>query len=172
MIATANHVEEDEAEALSYQVALRAVGGWLDSQRGATGIRIVELTDGLLVQYGSTDASESARSRTFSFDEIWDLNDEQKRRKRSRNRPESYQNVLRALGHELDEADGRSMLLEQVDGDLMLTYLYPHYVGGFALVKQFSSLTPETQLELVRSSQQRRTPGKLTRGLIRLIGAA
>jgi hypothetical protein len=173
VIRTATRTENHaQTEGLTYQVALRALGAWLDAQGAAPGIRIVETTAGFVVQQSSQDSTGVETSRTITFDEVWDLAGDKKRRKRSKEKDGGYQNLLRAVGYELDEADAHTILVDQIDEDLLVTYLYPHYVGGFALLKQFTVIAPETRMEVVRAAQDRRSPGKLTQGLFRLMGAA
>jgi hypothetical protein len=159
-----------ETEGLTYQVALRELGAWLDDRGRAPGIRIVETTEGFIVQQSSPHSTGLETSEAIAFDQVWNLADNAKRRKRSKEKDGGYQNLLRAVGYELDEADAHSILLEQIDDDLLLTYLSPHYVGGFALMKHFSIIQPETRVEMLHAAQGRRSPGKLVKGFLRLIG--
>jgi hypothetical protein len=161
-----------EIEALSYQVALRALGAWLDDEGHAPGIRIVETTEGFVVQQSSPDRTGVETSESVPFDRVWNLADSTTRRKRSKEKDGGYQNLLRAVGYELDEADAHAVLLEQIDDDLLLTYLRPQYVGGYSLLKQFSIIRPEMRTEMLRAAQGRRSPGRLVKGVLRLIGDA
>jgi hypothetical protein len=159
-----------ETEGLTYQLALRALGAWLDEQGRAPGIRIVETTAGFIVQQSSPHHTDVETSREMAFDQVWNLADTTKRRKRSRQKDGGYQNLLRAVGYELDEADAHMILLEQIEDDLLLTYLRPQIVGGFALVKHFSVIPADRRIEMLRAAQGRRNPGKLAKGFLRLMG--
>jgi hypothetical protein len=173
MISTATRNEfQSETEHLTYQVALRALGAWLDDQGAAPGIRILETMEGFVVQQSSQHSTGAETSRTLTFDQVWDLDAARKNRKRSKEKDGGYQNVLRAIGFELDEADAHTILLEQIDDDLLLTYVYPHYVGGFALLKQFTVIAPEARQEMLRAAQSRRSQGKFAKSLSRLMGEA
>jgi len=73
-----------ETETLTYQVALRALGAWLDDQGRAPGFRIVETTEGFVVQQSSPNRTDVETSQAMAFDQEWNLADTTKRRKRSR----------------------------------------------------------------------------------------
>jgi hypothetical protein len=158
---------EQSEEALTYQVALRALGSWLDAEDAGPGVRVIETVGGFLVQRPTADGGMI--SDTLTFDAIWDLDALGKRKKRAR-RKGGYQDFLRAVGYELDAADAHTVLLAEVGDELMVTYLYPHYVGGFALIKQVSVIRGEDRETVVRAAIQRRKPGRLTKGLTRLLG--
>lgn len=173
MINTARRQETNtKTEVLTYETALRALGSWLDSQRGIASIRVMETTEGFLVQDTSAERPDVETSRTVTFDDVWDLSEDKRFRKRSKDVLGGYQNVLRAVGFEFDEAGARSILLEQVEDDLILTYLYPLYSGGHSLTKQFTVLAPNAKRDLVSGALERRKPGKLSRGFLRLLGDA
>jgi hypothetical protein len=171
MISTATRNEtQSETDSLTYQVALRVLGAWLDDQGAAPGIRILETMEGFVVQQSSDHSTGAETSQTLTFDQVWDLDAQKKNRKRSKEKDGGYQNLFRAIGYELDEADAHTILLEQIDDDLLLTYLYPHYVGGFALLKQFTVIGREARREMLRMAQTRRSQGIFATGLSRLIG--
>lgn len=162
--------EKNEAtEQLTYQTALRAVGAWLDAQGAASGVRILETTDGFVVQQGAGLNSQVESAQTITFDQVWQLSEDKKYRKRSREKEGGYQNLLRAVGFELDQADAHAMLLEQIGEELLLTYVYPRYQGGFSVVKHFSVIAPDARRDLLQAAQTRRKPGKIAQGLSRLI---
>lgn len=165
--------EEDEvAEALTYQTALRAIGTWLDVHSAGTGIRVFETTDGFIVQQADRHSAGVHSAQTITFDEVWELAEDKKYRKRSRGKDGAYQNFLRAVGHELDEAEAHSILLEEVGEELLVTYVYPRYHGGFSLLKHFTLISPESRQDLVRAAQERRKPGKIAQGLSRFMAEA
>lgn len=164
--------EEDEheaTEALTYQTALRAIGAWLDARGTEFDVRILETTDGFVVQRANSASAGVESSQTITFGQVWQMADDRKYRKRSREKEGGYQNLLRALGYELDEADAHSILLEQIGDELLLTYVYPRYQGGFAVVKHFTVIAPDARHDLLHAAQERRKPGKITQGLMRLI---
>ncbi|HEX6508844.1 MAG TPA: hypothetical protein VF221_14545 [Chloroflexota bacterium] len=154
---------------MTYQIALRALGAWLDINQAATGVRLLETKEGFLVQHPHASDADLV-TRTITFDDIWELDAQGKQKKRPRRKDEGYQNLLRALGHELDAADARTILLAEVDDDILLTYLYPHYVGGFALLKHFGIIPRTERATLVQNAFARRKPGRITQGLHRLLG--
>lgn len=161
---------DDETESMTYQIALRVLGAWLDTQGLVSGIRILETTDGFLVQQASEVDPGTDTARTITFEQIWDLDGDKKLRKRSKERNGGNQSFFEAMGYELDEADAHSLLLEAVNEDYLLSYLYPHYVGGFAVLKRFIVITPDSREEILRAARDRRDPGKLAKGFARLIG--
>ncbi len=165
--------EEDEVdESLNYQTALRAIGAWLDSHGADSGIRILETTGGFVVQRAEGHIAGIGSSQTITFDQVWELAEGKKYRKRSKGEDGGFQNFLRAVGHELDEAEAHTILLEQIDEELLLTYIYPRYQGGISFIKHFTVIAPEARQDLLRAAQERRKPGRLTKGLIRFIGDA
>jgi hypothetical protein len=161
-----------ETEGLTYQVALRALGASLDAQGASRGIRILETTAGFVVQQSSPESTGVETTQTIRFDQVWDLDGDKKLRKRVKEKDGGYRNLLDAVGRELDEAHAHMILLEEIDQDLLLTYVYPHYAGGFALLKHFTVIAPEARAELVRTVQDRRSPGKFAKGFSRLMGEA
>ena len=173
MISAEVREEEYEAtERLTYQTALRALGAWLDAHGAESDIRILETTDGFVVQGRGRQSTGMESSRTITFDHVWQLSEDKKYRRRTRTKDGGYQNLLRAVGHELDEADAHTILLEQVDEELLLTYVYPRYEGGYAVVKHFTVIGPTARRDLLRAAQQRRKPGKIAQGIIRFMADA
>jgi hypothetical protein len=170
MISAQIREEEYEAtERLTYQIALRAVGAWLDASGAGSDIRILETTDGFMVQQATPESTGVESSQTISFDRVWHLSGDKKYRKRSKEKDGGYQNLLRAVGFELDQADAHDILLEQIGEELLLTYVYPRYQGGFSVIKQFTVIAPDARQDLIRAAQERRKPGKIVRGLNRLV---
>lgn len=166
--------KEDDAvpEALTYQTALRAIGAWLDSRGAGSSIRIFETTDGFVVQQDDGYQAGVDSTQTITFDEVWALAEDKRYRRRSRREYGGFQNLLRAIGRELDEAEAHSILLEQIGEDVLLTYVYPRYGGGVSLLKHFTVMVPQARQDLLRAAQGRRKPGKLTQGLAKFIADA
>jgi hypothetical protein len=161
--------EQEATERLTYQIALRTLGAWLDAHGAESDIRILETMDGFVVQGTGRQTIGIESSRTITFDRVWQLSEDKKYRRRSRTKDGGFQNLLRAVGHELDEADAHTILLEQIDEELLLTYVYPRYEGGYAVVKHFTVIAPEGRQHLLRAAQNRRKPGKIAKGIIRLM---
>jgi hypothetical protein len=175
-IAVATVVAEAETytqtDRLTYQAALRAIGQWLDLQEATAGMRIVETPDGFLVAHTPDDDPDNDVSWMFTFDDMIALAEDMSRRTRFPGGSVQYQDLLRAVGYELDEVEAHAVLLEQVNDDLLLTYLYPNYVGGLSLHKQFTVMPQDAAAELVCNARERRTAGSVAKGFLTLLGIA
>lgn len=161
-IATPPRDEEPDRTAIPYQNLLRSIGAHLDEQ-GATQIGVLETEDGVLVRYQPRDYPAQVVSRRFGVDDamLWD-----RRRRHHRLETSStpaaggcYQDILRALGHELEHADARQMSLEELGGTYTLTYYAPNREGEPAIRKHQNTIGPaETQQILRRARARRRLP--------------
>jgi len=148
----------------TYQRLLRALGAHLD-QAGASRFCTIELPDEFLVVLhgGSTkpqpqevhlsmaalaeQARQLARGRKLfgsSYNKGWKL------------ASTGHQDLLRALGYELDRADARYILIDELEDGLMVTYSYLDPAQGYNWRKHLMVLQQEDIEQLGQAAHARR----------------
>lgn len=143
---------------IPYQRALRVVGAYLD-RASAASVSIREMDDGLDVAFKPADGSDSASALRLGYDRL--LIDEAKSRRRSDRIGDTdvhagirYEDVLRAVGYGLEEASAISMRIEEVTGDLVVSYRALSLDGGDA--ERTVVFTPDDQATLLQEARARR----------------
>lgn len=148
----------------NYQWTLRAVGAFLDGEGGSF-ISLVETEDGFALRYRAPDADSVLRR--FSTPELQSLNHSMQSRRAddavdhivSRDEAESYSDWLRALGWELDQSDAYSVVCDEVNGNMLVTYLHLDPRLGHAVEKRLAVLSPVDRIAILRDARLRRGQG-------------
>lgn len=159
-----------DQEQVPYQAILRAVGAYLDEHE-ACRIQIIELVDALMVQYGDGGPSAARQITQCSYADLLTREAELRKQKRRKLRwsastgsakPSRYEDVLRALGYELEKGEAHMMALDEVDDGFVLTYqaYSPH--EGYMLRKRLLVLGPDQQDMVLTAAYRRRKPQKRT----------
>lgn len=113
---------------IPYQQALRSLGAYLD-EIGACWVKVIEERRGYLVCYQRDRDRPDVKAERFAYTDVLALQTEEEALRGSGEqvdtfeRDTGYQDFLRALGHELDEAEAYEILLDELeDGHFLVTY--------------------------------------------------
>lgn len=163
-----------DGERLPYQVALRAIGAYLD-EIGASSFNVLEINDGFNLRYQTGSGAPQLSDKLFSRGQL-ESAESDSRKGRSltphlhlkRDPEESgYQDFLRALGHELDKVAAYDILVEQVENEVLLTFVELDPAHGVAARKRMMIFGPKERKFILDHSYRRRkdqtNPGLLNR---------
>jgi hypothetical protein len=126
---------EYEEQGVSYTWALRALGAYLD-EHGAHEVTVLETPDGVVATYCSKMGGDERALAEFSLDEMIAFRTELEHRRAAAlaragkmtnavpatPEPGRYQDVLRALGWELDDQRAYNILVQELDEEMLVTY--------------------------------------------------
>lgn len=157
---------------ISYQWTLRQIGAFLDSRSGHR-MTIIEVPDGFVLRYVASTNAEDISVVHFPRRQLVARDVQQERirlqhdGKRGRvssiaSSPPSelrlgrYQDFLRALGHELDQTAIHDLALDELDGTMIVTYLYVDPKQAFVPVKKLVTLEREQRGQILREAYARR----------------
>jgi hypothetical protein len=163
-------LDEDRAP---YQEALRMIGAHLDAHR-ATRARVLEDESGFIVSYQGDDNLDLTTDH-FTYSDVFDFQIEGEAR-RSRQvdvseYPRTYQDFLRALGYELDQAEACEILLDELDDETtVVTYQHTDRDSVLMWKKGIVTVGPKERAALLASAHGRRQTSEGRRGLRRLLG--
>lgn len=152
-----------------YQTTLRVLGSFLDEER-ARRINLMEVADGFAARYQHDRDNPDSILARFTFPEISKLERDLAGRRRGRfNRSGStqsaYENILRALGYELDDAGAYSILVDEIDEGMVVTYQYLKPTEGFNARKRMVIMGAEAMqsvLDAAHARREQRLAGILT----------
>lgn len=161
---------------MSYEHEFRLIGRWMD-QRHPDHIQLMETPDGFAALWQWGHDIRAAISRQFTHDDFISL--ERQARVVRGQTPHSgaratrslhakgYEDLLRALGHELDAAAAGAVLLEELDNGFLVTYQYRDPRNGPMWRKHMAVLEPEQEQTLLKQAAARR---RLKTGLAARLG--
>jgi hypothetical protein len=167
-------------ERVPYQAALRALGAFLD-ERGASSINLLEAESGFAVRYQAHSGSPDTTLVRLDGEELLSLSSELERRRRrgrgfffggGKEQPEenrTYENILRALGYELDQVQAYSILVDEIDDGMVVTYQYLNPREGFNARKRMVILGGEAMRNVLEDAQSRREQRK--HGILTLLAS-
>lgn len=149
-------------ERVPYQVVLRAIGAYLD-EHAASAINVIETDDGFAVRYQRDPDRPDLGFGRFSNDDLvalkahleWHRTPERRSGGPARSRV-GYQDFFRALGYELDQIPAYDVLLDEVEDDLLLTYLQLDPAHGVIAHKRMIKAGPAERQEVLESARGRR----------------
>ncbi len=123
----------------TYQWLLRALGAYLDEEPSCR-ISLAEVSDGFLVRLQRAlhklDPHVEHFKRETLHDQIERLATERKHSQHARHQgvwatfPNGHQDFFRALGYELDQANARGILIDELEDGVVITYSYPDTAAG------------------------------------------
>jgi len=165
---------------LSYQWLLRALGAQLDTS-GAQSIMVLEEANGFAVRYQQGPHPQTTVVTRFSTDDLLAMKNalqEQRQfrllRSGSSSAPdgsdESYQDLLRALGHELDRLKAYSVSIDQIEDALFVSYMFTDARQSFLWTKEATVLPANDRQTLLEKARARRDANEPRRGLFGLQG--
>jgi hypothetical protein len=126
---------------------------------------VVETPTGFSVQYGTDSDSGLVEGMHLTHDDI--LAGTRRSRlqpllrrpissSRARRGRQTYENLLRALGYELEEAGAYGVLLDELDEGWLVTYQFLSPEHGFALHKHRVVVREEETSQIVQIAMARR----------------
>jgi hypothetical protein len=151
-------------EPLSYQRMLRAIGVTLDEERPAR-FTIIEIPEGFVVVWERREPEPVLEEVHFSHATLIEKAGQLPRGRRSKAREAAdpargtvpgYENLLRALGFEFDDFLAHSILVNEVDGSLLVTYSYVDSSQGYAWRKQMVRLDTADIEQMLLAARDRR----------------
>lgn len=157
-----------------YQGMLRAIGAALDEQRSVR-FTIIEIPEGFTAVWERRDPVPVLEEVHFSRATLIGRAEQLMRGRRSNRRehashvhsPERRcEDALRALGFEFDECLAHGILVNKVDGDLLVTYSYVDSSQGYAWRKHMVRLNMADIDEMLDAAIDRRHRRRLL-GFIR-----
>lgn len=152
----------EKGEKPSYQELLRCVGQFFDAHE-ASRIHVLEVIDGFSVRYQTGDTPDSTRTAHLTETALArtgrDL--ETRRRRLSfhfgrRAEEADYEDILRALGYELDVVRAYSLLIDELDDGIVVTYQFLKPTEGFNVRKRMVILGQEAMRSVVADAHHRR----------------
>lgn len=163
---TANSQLEVPRQKITYEASLRAVGAFFDN-KSACRIHVLEAKEGFTVRYQKDEGSSEFFVEQLNHGDLISLG---AIAERARRRPFSfrggskvkgdphatYEDVLRALGHELDTAEAYSILLDELEDGLLVTYQYLKPSEGFNARKRMVILGAEAMQAVLEDAHDRR----------------
>jgi hypothetical protein len=144
---------------------LRLLGSELDA-RGAQFISIIETPTGISMRYLPPDGGDAVAEH-YTYREIAEATPRKETflgRKRRPNGAASYEDFLRALGHELNEALAASILIDEIENGFVVTYqAHDMKESGLLPRKKIVIMGPEELQLLMDEAYARRRPSVLRR---------
>lgn len=151
----------------AYQTSLRAIGAYLD-QRPAGSVRVIEVPEGFDVHWLGGAADHHLQSVHLPIDQLLSWGEELKRKKTRRSfRPharitedDSYENVFRALGSELDALDAYSILVDELEDGFLVTYQFLNPHESYMLRKHMMIRRRNEMFQVLSAADARRQAHK------------
>lgn len=159
------HVEERvmPLRRMSYQTLLRALGAWLDANN-ACNINLIETSTGFIMRYGVGQDTLLLNRYILTYAELEHL--EAAMRERRALQPSGrYQDFFRALGYEIDQQAGASMVLDEIEDNFFLTLCRQSDRGGLGWVKRARVLNTDDQAAILRRAYARRKLPEVRKGV-------
>lgn len=147
------------ADDVEYEWVLRVVGDALDDE-GGTFMSLVETGDGFVLRY--RDTQDMAVMREFTLDELRSLDGGMKARRMGDDprvpgeNSDTYGDWLRSLGWELDQTGAYSVVCDDLNGSVLVTYLHLDPSVGHAVEKRLAVLSPVDRIAIQREAKGRR----------------
>jgi hypothetical protein len=161
-----DHIEETElpdAE-FSYERILRGLGAWLDDH-AARCLTLVETEVRFIVLFdpGTGDSEREPVELTAAHMRSYESG-----LKARVGRPGGrYQDLLRGVGHELDDLGASALLIDEIEDSFLVSYLYRSAHSRLMWEKKFTVLSKSDQAALLAKSRNRRKPEPRRRWRVR-----
>jgi hypothetical protein len=141
-------------------------------EHAARNVRIVEVPDRFSVLFQRAQGNPDPVHVEFTFDEIVTGETEQQTARARRYTPPSepaegsYQDFLRALGHELDGVPAYDLLIDDVgDGTVLVSYQYLDPSVGYVWKKTVATMDTRERSDLLKLARGRRREEERPGGL-------
>jgi hypothetical protein len=151
----------------NYQWKLRALGAFLDTQN-ATHISVIETRSGFATRYYQASGSHEPTFVLVEEPQLRAINDALRQRREPPATPGAaplggplsaqgkYQDFFRALGWELDDLSASSILLDEQEVGVLLTYAFRDPSNPQIWSKRSASLGPIEQEQILKEAYGRR----------------
>jgi hypothetical protein len=153
----------------AYYVMLRAVGAWLDEEAPKR-FTIFETVDGFsLITTAQGNGRPEPTETHFDYDTLAERGKRLVERRRILGSPfggsgrshwalapTGRQDFLRALGYELDDAEGSGIIVDELEDQLILTYSFVEPGQGYLWHKRMINLRPEEIEKILEVARERR----------------
>jgi hypothetical protein len=150
---------------MSYEHEFRLIGRWMD-QRHPDHIQLVETPEGFAAFWQWGHDIRAAIGRQFAHHDFISLERQARTQRDQRHgtgarpngssHPKSYEDLLRALGHELDAASAETVLIEELDDGFLVTYQYRDPGDASTWRKHMAVLVREQAQRLIKQATARR----------------
>lgn len=159
-------VELEPRTEIGYEKGLRVIGRYLDSEPSYH-VSVLEIADGFAVRtHNNVDRAEG-RSSHFPWERLRDLVIFQaagrgiSARKRRRGEvwdkfPNGHEDFFRALGHELDVEQARSLSLDEIPEGIAVSYMRPKNTSRGSFEKYHTVMGRDEIAALLAAAQARR----------------
>ncbi len=146
-----------------YQWCLRTMGAELDVLQ-ASMFTIIEEPEAFTLRFQGADDQQEWCVLRFSYDELLAHRTELEGRRpkrtilssRAKCRPRGYQDMLRALGYELEQAHAYSILVDELEDGFFFTYQYLDPSKGYVPRKRMVRVDQGRWELMVREAYARR----------------
>ena len=160
-VADTRMMRQGDQRQVPYQWVLRAIGAELDA-RGASQIMLLEGQDAFWVRFLGPDSEQGLQLVQVEYQELLakKSRSEGKRARQTLFRkqmlPGGYQDFLRALGYELEQASAYSILIDEQDEDFLVTYQYLNSADGYVARRRMAVLDSNLRGTLLQQAYARR----------------
>ena len=160
-----------------YQVALRTIGAYLD-ERSASFINVIELQDGFAVRFQPSPNQREMVGGRLRFETLQAFKEDlESRRSKFRVGGDSgeprhlggYQDFLRALGYELDKVGAYDVLVEEVEEQVLVTYLQLDPAHSVVAQKRMILLGSDDRRTILQHAYLRRPHDPVAKKLVKRI---
>src|SRR5947209_6090129 len=164
-------------DVVSYQRVLRTVGAYLD-EYAASHVSLIETKDGFAVRTDRPGNGSVSDAVEFAYEDLVNRNSLLTRRRgrgaMAAARPRHlfsgiqsldamYQDLLRALGWELDFSSAYNVLVEEVNSNLLVSYIALNSPNDPVWIKRSATLTVPVLETMLKEAYARREPPPLQR---------
>ncbi|MBV9281587.1 MAG: hypothetical protein JOZ41_16020 [Chloroflexi bacterium] len=152
----------DGGEIVPYQAVLRLIGARLDAEH-ARRVLLLERPGGFVVRYHRGQDDTAVHVLEFDLEDLLVDRGRGPGARRSRpvfrrgGEPGGYQDVLRALGYELERVPAYSLLLDELDDGFLVTYQHVDATGGYLIHKRMVVMGSQDRDTLLEEARSRRT---------------
>lgn len=155
----------DRRQSRTYQKLLRAIGAFFDAA-GAEDVSVMETDAGFVARFYAPDSGLELQSRRFSAEALLGESAAAGRRSdatgESARREDSYENVLRTLGWELDDVAAATITVDELPSEFYVSWLARNPVEGLVVTKRHATVGMDALTSMLHDAEGRRKPGILS----------
>jgi hypothetical protein len=154
---------------VSYQRLLRALGGYLDQEPPGR-FKVIEVLDGFTLVLERGAGKPLLQQVHFERTTLAEQAEQLVRGRRVFSRTSNHswplcraghQDLLRALGYELDDSEAREISMDEFEDGLLVTYSYLDPTQGYSWRKHSVTLRGTDMDEILKAARNRKHKGFL-----------